>query len=256
MKRTMRFLARLYPSSWRKRYGDEFEALLEDATPSARDAFDVFWGASKMQMTTWGFGRITLACSVAGILVAAAVSFALPVHYLSRAVLTVTPANGSIPAGETTRSLLNNMERNVFSQESLTSIVQEHNLYPRERALMPVNDVIDNMKRNIRIDPIPLASPGNPDTLTFAVQFDYSDRYVAQQVNAELASLFLEGALNSQLNSELWIFHVSDPPSLPLGPAAPNRTRLGAVGLFAGLLAGLSLAIVVRSRRRTTVGNC
>jgi hypothetical protein len=33
MKRTMRFLARLYPSSWRKRYGAELDALLEDATP-------------------------------------------------------------------------------------------------------------------------------------------------------------------------------------------------------------------------------
>ena len=208
----------------------------------------------KMQMTTWSFGRVTLACSVAGILVAAAVSLALPVHYLSRAVLTVTPANGSIPTGESTRSLQKNMERNVFNRESLTSILQEHNLYPRERARMPVNDVIDKMKRNIRVDPIPLGSSGNPDTLTFVVQFDYSDRYVAQQVNAELASLFLEGALNSQLNSNR-IFHVSDPPSLPLGPVAPNRTRLGAVGLFAGLLAGLSLAFVVRSRRRTTVGN-
>jgi hypothetical protein len=146
------------------------------------------------------------------------------------------------------------MERNVFSRESLTSILQEHNLYPRERARMPVDDVIDNMKRNIRVDPIPFASPGNPDTLTFVVQFDYSDRYVAQQVNAELASRFREGALNSQLNSN-WIFHVSDPPNLPLRPSAPNRTRLGAVGLFAGLLAGLSLAIVVKSRRGTTVGN-
>jgi hypothetical protein len=52
MKRTMRFLVWLYPSTWRKRYGAEFEALLEDATPSAQDAFDVFWGALKMQMTT------------------------------------------------------------------------------------------------------------------------------------------------------------------------------------------------------------
>ena len=254
MKRTMRFFARLYPSSWRKRYGDEFEALLEDTTPSACDACDVFWGALRMQMTTWSFGRITLACSVAGILVAVAVSFALPVHYLSRAVLTVTPADGSIPAGESTRRLVTNMEQNVFSRESLTSILQEHNLYPGERALMPVDDVIDNMKRNIRVDPVTLASPGNPDTLTFVLQFEYSDRYVAQRVNAELASRFLEGALNSQLNSN-WIFHVSDPPSLPVRPAVPNRTRLGAVGLFAGLLAGLTLANVVRSRPGRTFGN-
>jgi hypothetical protein len=45
MKRIMRFLVRLYPSSWRKRYGAEFDALLEDAMPTARDTFDLFWGA-------------------------------------------------------------------------------------------------------------------------------------------------------------------------------------------------------------------
>jgi len=51
MKRAMKLLARLYPSSWRERYGAEFEALLEDTNPSAWDAIDVLWGALKMQLT-------------------------------------------------------------------------------------------------------------------------------------------------------------------------------------------------------------
>jgi ABC-type transporter Mla subunit MlaD len=51
MKRAMKLLARLYPSSWRERYGAEFEALLEDANPSAWHAIDVLWGALKMQLT-------------------------------------------------------------------------------------------------------------------------------------------------------------------------------------------------------------
>jgi hypothetical protein len=53
MKRVMRFLVRLYPLSWRNRYGVEFDALLEDATLTARDTFDIFWGGLKMQMTPW-----------------------------------------------------------------------------------------------------------------------------------------------------------------------------------------------------------
>jgi hypothetical protein len=168
MKQAMRFLAQLYPSSWRKRYGAELDALLEDATPSVRDAFDVFWGALKMQMTTRGFGRITLACSVAGILVAGAVSFAAPVHYLSQAIFTATPAD------ESTRRLVNNLELNIFSRESLTAIIQKHNLYPRERARRSLDNVIDRMARNIRVDPH--ASPRNQDALTFVVQFDYLTR--------------------------------------------------------------------------------
>lgn len=33
MRRVVRFLVRLYPANWRERYGEEFEALLEDAPP-------------------------------------------------------------------------------------------------------------------------------------------------------------------------------------------------------------------------------
>jgi uncharacterized protein involved in exopolysaccharide biosynthesis len=253
MKRIMRFLVRLYPSSWRKRYGAELYALLEDAPPSARDAFDVFWGALKMQMTTWNFGRITLACSVAGILVAVVMSFALPVHYVSQAVLIVTPAHGPTSTGEN-GLFVANLVRDVFSREDLASVIQEHNLYAPERASMPLNEVIDKMKRHIELQLMSPASPGNRNTQTIAVRFAYSDAHLAQQVNEELMSRFMEGTLNApQLNSS-WIFRVPAPPTLPLRPTAPNRTQFAAEGLLAGLLAGLTLAIVVTSRRNTPVG--
>jgi hypothetical protein len=256
MKRVMRFLVRLYPSSWRKRYAAEFEALLEDATPTVRDTFDIFWGALKMQMTTWSFGRITLAGSVGGILVAAAIFLALPVNYVSQAVLWVTPADGSTSPGESGRSLVSNLARNIFVREYLASVIQKHNLYPGERAHMPLDDVIDKMKRNITLEATPYASPVHPDTLAFVVRFGYPDARVAQQVNDELMSRFIEGNLEiaQQLNSN-WIFRVPDPPSLPVRPVSPNRTQFAGVGLFAGLLGGLTLAIVVRSRRGTTVGH-
>jgi uncharacterized protein involved in exopolysaccharide biosynthesis len=246
MRRIVRFLARLYPKSWRKRYGAEFDALLEDATPSPRDAFDVSWGAFKMQMTTWSFSRITLACTVAGVLVAAAVYFAMPVHYLSQSFIVVTPADGA------THQMIN-LQRTILSQGSLTSIIQKHNLYPRERARMPLDDVIERMRSNIILHPNPPV-PWDRDTVTFRIEFDYSDPRVAQQVNSELVSRFMEGNLrNAELHGPHSNFEVFDPPSLPIKPAGPNRMRLGVSGLFAGLLAGLTLAIVMRSRRGATV---
>jgi uncharacterized protein involved in exopolysaccharide biosynthesis len=248
MKRTMRFLARLYPSCWRKRYGAELDALLEDATPSTRDAFDIFWGALKMQMTTWSFGRIMLPCSLVGILVAAAVSFAVPVHYLSQAIFTATPAS------EFTLDMLKDLTRNISSRESLNPVIQEHNLYARERARMPLNDVIDRMKQDITVETLPFASPRNRDKLTFVVQFDYPDPHVAQQVNAELASRFIESNVDPRLNSHATL-QLPDPASLPLRPSAPNRMEFAALGLLAGLFTGLTITIILRSRRTTTVGN-
>jgi len=247
MKRTMRFLARLYPSSWRERYGAEFDALLEDAKPSVRDAFDVFWGALKIQMTTWSFGRITLAGSLAGILVAAAISFALPVHYVSQTLLIVSLGDGLTSTGESGRRLVSNLARDVISREYLASLIQEHNLYPRERARMPLNDVIDKMKRDITLEAI-------PHTQWFLVRFAYSDAHLAQQVNEEMVSRFMEGTkgIAQQLNFG-WVSFARSFESLR--PTAPNRMQFAAIGLFAGLLVGLTVAIALRPRRGTIVGN-
>jgi hypothetical protein len=43
--RLARFLIRLYPPAWRKRFGAEFKALLESERSDLRTAFDVGWSA-------------------------------------------------------------------------------------------------------------------------------------------------------------------------------------------------------------------
>jgi len=46
----IRRAAWLYPASWRVRYGDEFEALMDDLEPGWPEFFDVCGGAIKMQL--------------------------------------------------------------------------------------------------------------------------------------------------------------------------------------------------------------
>jgi hypothetical protein len=251
MKRATRFLARLYPSSWRKRYGSEFDALLEDSKPSAHDAFNVFCGALRMQMTMWSIRRVTLAGTVAGILTAVALSFALPAHFLSQAVLILAPADESMLAGESARHLVDRMKQNLYGRDFLASVIHEHNLYWRERLRMPLDDVVEIMRRDISVSPVP--SSGNRNAFTFVIQFDYSDPRVAQRVNEELTTRFIQGGLNPKLTSN-WTFQVPDAPSLPLRPAAPNRGRLMALCLLTGLFAGLTLAILLRRHRTISVG--
>jgi hypothetical protein len=122
VKRLTHFLARLYPASWRKRYGDEFEALVEDAKPTWRHAVDVFRGAIKMQATTWTFSRIVLASVIAGALLSQAISLLLPAHYVSQILIQAKPGD------ESSVRLLNDLEQSVLSPESLASIIQTHNL--------------------------------------------------------------------------------------------------------------------------------
>ena len=202
-----------------------------------------------MQITTWTFGRITVAGCLAGLLSAAALFFVAPVHYQSRVVVMVAPAS------ESTNLLMQRLVQRAFSRESLASIIQEHNLYSRERSRMPIDEVIARMQRAVNVVPILPASSSNRGLPGFIVRFDYSDPRVAQAVNAELTSRLLEDNLreaesNPQLESHA-IFSVLDPPTLPRVPTSPNRIQFVVVGSFAGLLGGLTLAIFVRSRRST-----
>ena len=92
-ERLIRFAGRLYPPSWRRRYGVEFEALLEDARSNWRDVFDVLLGALKMQLTTWSFGKMAASFGLAGALLWSALLFiTMPDKYTSNCTLRLTPS--------------------------------------------------------------------------------------------------------------------------------------------------------------------
>ena len=50
MKRLIRLASWFCPSSWRRRYAREFEALLDDVKPGPRQLFDVLKGAIAMRV--------------------------------------------------------------------------------------------------------------------------------------------------------------------------------------------------------------
>ena len=52
------FLIRLYPASWRARYGDEFEALLEERPLGPFDVADIIVGAMDAQLRLRGSGAV------------------------------------------------------------------------------------------------------------------------------------------------------------------------------------------------------
>ncbi len=62
MRTLIRWAARLYPEAWRERYAAEFDALLEDISPSFRDLLDVLGGALKARVNA----ASSLSLAVAG----------------------------------------------------------------------------------------------------------------------------------------------------------------------------------------------
>jgi hypothetical protein len=63
MKTSLRWAARLYPEAWRKRYAAEFDALLDDMSPSFGDLCDVLGDVLRVRMTAAADLRLA---SVAG----------------------------------------------------------------------------------------------------------------------------------------------------------------------------------------------
>jgi uncharacterized protein involved in exopolysaccharide biosynthesis len=217
-----------------------------------------------MQISTWTFGRITLACVAIGVLASVAISFTWPAQYISEAKIKIVPEQvpESNVLAATNKLIWNRVLsicQEVRSPRVLTAIIQQHNLYPRERNRMPIDDVVEIMHKNILLAPLVPARSPNRVVPAFVVEFGYPDPHLAQQVTADLMSRFIEASLREHaldhLKPHFGRLEPLDVASLPTHPSGRNEAMLvaAAVGLFAGLLAGLALALVIRSRRRLAV---
>ncbi|MCU1263121.1 MAG: lipopolysaccharide biosynthesis [Bryobacterales bacterium] len=227
MKRLIRFAAFFYPVRWRKRYGVEFDALLEEVSPRWRDVFDVLGGAMKMQLTHGNSLKLVIGLAIAGALIASAFCvFALPDRYLATGVFGMPEA---ADRAESVRRVAG-IQQKVLSRRSLAEVIQKQDLYSKERNTTPLEDVIEQMRRDLHMNLLRSNS--------FNVSFIYPDRFKAENtVNDLMARMKSEGALN-----------ILTPPALPQKPAAPNRLRIACFGLGLGFLTGVAVAIVMRMR--------
>src|SRR5579863_9166043 len=124
----------------------------------------------------WIFGPF-LFCVVASVVGA----YFWPDSYVSQAVVKIQPQQ--IPESMVQSSVnqqmfdrLNAMEQEVRSRAVLTTIINTYDLYKRERTRMPIEDVIDEMNKNIVLSVIGASQTANRPPSAFAVQFTYSDR--------------------------------------------------------------------------------
>lgn len=240
MKSVIRWLARFYPARWRSRYWNEFNALLDDVRPNWRDSLDVLTGALKMQMTTWGFGKIAAFFGLAGALLGAAASFAIPVGYDSQAVVRMRGKDANA-------SFVYDLAQRVLTRDALTKEIQTNGMYATERSSMPLEDIVETMKGKIVIKPIVIKPAAQRDSNIFVVRFRDADRFLAQRVVQDLVSRLIDENLRSGLAGSSATVDLLDPPSLPQRPVTPARVNVMAMGLLAGLLSG---ALVATLRRR------
>ena len=94
------------------------------------------------------------------------------------------------------------MQQEILSRSSLSELIQKPSLdlYKRDRQRKPMEDVIEEMRKNIRILILdaPSAQTRNRPASAFQISFAYSDRYKAQAVVRELVTKFTEQNITVQ----------------------------------------------------------
>jgi len=139
----------------------------------------------------WVFGPflLTLVSSVVGV-------YLWPDKYESVAVVRIVPqqvpqnmVQSSVTSDMASR--IDSMATTVLSRNVLTTIINNLDLYPKDKKRLPMEDVVDNiMRKDIHIVPI-MAPSGNRAVPAFRVQFSYENRLLANKVVQELVSRFM-----------------------------------------------------------------
>jgi polysaccharide biosynthesis transport protein len=140
----------------------------------------------------------------AGLVIAVVGAYLWPDTYTSTATMQITPqqvperlvpSNVNSQMGER----LAQMQQVILSRASLGALIQQPalNLYPEERRGMALDDVVEIMRKDIKVALLDLPNPGgaSPERRfgsAFQITFSYRDRHKAQATVAALVNRFME----------------------------------------------------------------
>jgi succinoglycan biosynthesis transport protein ExoP len=152
----------------------------------------------------WIFGPLfaALVVSVVG-------AFLWPDTYVSSATIKVIPqvvpeAYVQSNVNQLMSDRIAAITQTVLSRPVLTSIITTYELYQRDRQRLPMEDVIENMRKDIKIGQVlSVANTGRDHVPAFQIQFAYTDRYKAQKVVNDLVSKFIDTNQRERSNSSL-----------------------------------------------------
>ena len=142
-----------------------------------------------MQFAMPSFSKLAFLLSAAGVIAGLGVSFLLTPRYVSTAVLAATA-----DSGPHVREQLLACQQEVLSRTSLSFMIEDPrlDLYQKDRATTPLEDVVEKMRRNIRITAIERTANADTTYLPFEIQFSYSDPRQAQRVVQTIVTRFNE----------------------------------------------------------------
>src|SRR6202030_1882475 len=127
------------------------------------------------------------------------VGWLLPTTYQSDALILVeqqrVPEQYVVPnVAVGLQNRLQSMTQQILSRTRLQATIDRFHLYPRRtglQGLLASGDPVEQMRKDIQIDLV--QPPGHPNELTaFKIRYSTGSPELAQEVNTELTSLFIE----------------------------------------------------------------
>ncbi|MBC7925357.1 MAG: hypothetical protein H7039_06830 [Bryobacteraceae bacterium] len=132
----------------------------------------------------------------AGLVVAVVVAFLWSDTYVSAATIRVVPpqvpsnlVQTNVVSDMSTR--INSMYQTISSTSQLTNLINVYNLYPRDRQRKPMLDVVEQMRRSVRLGNVMSVGGDGRGIGAFQISFKYENRVLAQKVTADLVSRFM-----------------------------------------------------------------
>jgi len=165
--------------------------------PDVEDYIDMF-----RRYRSWLIGPM-----FAGLVISVVVAFLYPDTYVSYAVMRITPQQISDRLVPTVINMqmqqrLQQLQQEILSRGSLLELMKRPalDLYKKERQRLPDEDVIQEMRSKIRIQPVEVNAGQGRVTSAFTISFSYADRFKAQAVVRELVTKFTEQNVTVQRN--------------------------------------------------------
>jgi len=147
----------------------------------------------------------TLACLVAGVVDA----FLWPDTYRSSAMIRVIPPQ--VPdryvltnINQDIANRVNSIYQSITSRATLTNIINLYQLYPRDRKRLPMEDVIEQMRKDVRVNFVSAQRQSAGSALqAFEISYSYENRHLAQKIVTDLVTRFIDENIRSRASQSV-----------------------------------------------------
>lgn len=154
----------------------------------------------KMQLAALGFKRLALVLSMAGLAIGYGASYLVMPRFVSESSMSLSVAKPGVLPEASLGDMYFRLKTEVMSRSVLSGIIQDPrlDLYKKDRRVEPLEDVIEAMRRKIRIEPVERPGVSSKDWMAFNIRFDYGDPHKTQAVVQTLLTKFQEANFNIQ----------------------------------------------------------